>query len=453
MRIGIALVVLVDLCIRWGDIGAFYTDAGIWPRRLVTIFSWDDGFWSAHLLSGTLWWQAMLFTLHGLCALALLVGFRTKLFTLLTWAFTVSLHNRNVFILQSGDDLLRLVLFWGLFLPWGACYSLDEKKNTVSPRPTLFASLGYLFLIASLYFFSVMSKTSPEWRSEGTAIYYALSLEQIRLPYSGDLLYSFPGLMTVLTHIVFYIELLIPLLILWPSTNKNIRLSAFVLIILLHVGISLTLFVGLFPLISAVSAIGLLPGSLIEKTEQKFGFGTTQVLHHRKSRRYYWFSNSLVALLIFICLLINFERLKWFNYEARSELRYVINTLRLNQNWGMFSPDVLKKDGWLVYYGNDSIGRQWDLRLNQDYVDFSKPKHIVSMYKNDRWRKLAEYMQNDHYNFLRPAFCRYTIRQWNVRHPEKNISLLYLYFMEKQNLPGYKTSTVKKCLYCVCNGS
>jgi hypothetical protein len=117
----------------------------------------------------------------------------------------------------------------------------------------------------------------------------------------------------------------------------------------------------------------------------------------------------------------------------------------------MFSPHIIKKDGWFVYHGMDSIGRQWDLRLNQDYVDYKKPEHVVSMYKTDRWRKLAEHMQNDQYTFLRPLYCRYIIRKWNAEHPEKKIAILNLYYMEKENLIGYKTTEITKKLFSVCD--
>ena len=95
--------------------------------------------------------------------------------------------------------------------------------------------------------------------------------------------------------------------------------------------------------------------------------------------------------------MVNLGTLPFNDYQLRSELFYPVNVLRLNQNWSMFAPGVLRNDGWLVYHGMDSIGRQWDLRLDQDYVDYTKPQHIVKMYKNDRWRKLAENMQNNNY--------------------------------------------------------
>src|SRR5690606_22570144 len=108
-----------------------------------------------------------------------------------------------------------------------------------------------------------------------------------------------------------------------------------------------------------------------------------------------------------------------------------------------------KEDGWFVYYGIDEQGRQWDLRTNSDYVDFSKPERIVSMYKSDRWRKLAENMAKGSNTFLRPLYGKYVLDEWNKQHSEKKILTLNLYYMEKINLPDYKTTGPVKKLYCV----
>lgn len=453
MRIALAIVILLDLIFRSTDIEAFYTAQGIWPKTVVYNFAWSRGYWSFHLIFDTYLWNCILFGFHFLLALLLLLGYRTQLITVLLWLFTVSLHNRNLFILQSGDDLLRLVLFWAIFLPWGHYYSLDAKYPPKGFYFTRLASLGYLVLMASVYAFTSLLKNSNEWRLDGTAIYYALSLEQIRLPITGDFVYQFPSVMRVLTYVVYAIECLIPILLLWPSKRKWLRRSAFIGILLLHTGIALTLYVGLFPFICMAVSIGFLPQYL--QLEQHLNNYFTKTFSHKTIQTpasvFAKLWRLVLGFIISICLFINLEQLQFFNYQLRDEVYFFGNALRLNQNWGMFSPDVLKKDGWLVYHGTDSIGRQWDLRHNEDYVDYAKPKHIVSYYKNDRWRKLVENMQNDNFTFLRPKYCKYILNNWKKQHPEKKISSLYLYFMEKENLPNYKTSTVKKSLYCMCN--
>lgn len=454
MRIGVASVVMADLLIRGSDLEAHYTARGMWPPDLVPNFGWQSGFWSLHTLNGSYGWALLLFLLHGLFAFFLLLGYRTRFATLMVWLLTISLHNRNLFVLQSGDDLLRLLLLWGFFLPWQASYSLDARRNRAlgkdSPAAIPLAGLGYLLLIASVYFFSAAFKTGREWGSDGTAIYYALSLEQLRLPLTGDWLYQNPALMKVLTHLVIGMEWLIPLLLLLPFGKGSLRLVAFLLLILLHAGIGLTLYVGLFFIINMVSALGLIPGFVMDRLEALFRLKKTGLQFRPLPVAAKFLANGACLLLIVICGMLNLGAARWFPYQLRGEVLYPVNVLRLNQYWGMFSPGVLKKDGWFVYHGADSLGRQWDLRLNQDYVDYKKPRYIVSMYKSDRWRKLAENMQSDDYTFLRPLYCKYLLYAWNKQHPEKRLATLNLYYMQKESLPGYKTTPVEKKLFCVC---
>jgi len=450
MRIGIALLVITDLVIRITDLRAHYTNQGIWPTELVRNFGWNTGYWSLHVISGTASFQFALFGLHFIFAFLLLVGYKTRLFTILTWLLTISLHNRNLFILQAGDDLLRLVLSWGVFLPWHSYYSLDGRSEHARSYPSPLANIGYLVLIASVYFFSAIHKNSADWHKEGSAVYYALSLEQLRLP-MGDWIYGFPTLLKLFTWSVLNLEYLVAPLILIPSKNGIFRLIAFILIFILHLGIGFTLYVGLFFLISIVSAIGLLPAFAMDKLEKTFRIKRNITTVGKSIGKIFpWMNSSACVLLVFLCLMVNLATVSWFRFELRDEPVIVSNILRLNQYWGMFSPGVLRKDGWFVYYGRDSIGRQWDLRRNQDYVDFSKPGRIVSLYKNDRWRKLAENLQTERYTFLRPLYCRYLLSIWNKNHPEKKMASLSVYFMEKENLPGYKTTEPLKILHCAC---
>lgn len=67
-------------------------------------------------------------------ALFFLVGFKTRASNILLWLLVLSLHNRNVLILNSGDDLLRMLLFWSIFMPVGDRFSLDSANQSSIPQ-------------------------------------------------------------------------------------------------------------------------------------------------------------------------------------------------------------------------------------------------------------------------------------------------------------------------------
>ena len=117
---------------RLTDLRVFYSDAGVLPRvdllgRVVTGSTpWQV---SLHMVSGLWGVQLLLLGVAAFCAVCLLIGHRTRLFTFLSWVLLVSLHNRNLTILNAGDLLFRVLLFWSLFLPLGARCSVDAAMK------------------------------------------------------------------------------------------------------------------------------------------------------------------------------------------------------------------------------------------------------------------------------------------------------------------------------------
>jgi hypothetical protein len=64
-----------------------------------------------------------------LCALSLAAGFRTLQSTVLLLLFTISLHNNNPLIINTGDRQLATALLWACLLPVGRVWSVDRLLN------------------------------------------------------------------------------------------------------------------------------------------------------------------------------------------------------------------------------------------------------------------------------------------------------------------------------------
>lgn len=300
LRIVLALLVLVDLARRATDLVAHYSDEGVLPRSNLDPNPYS---FSLNTLSGTPEFQALLFALAALGALSMLVGYRTRLATFTVWLLVLSIQVRNPLVLTGGDTLLHLLLFWSIFLPLGAVWSIDRVRasdassgrHTNAPQLCMrFFSVGTvaLFLqIALMYWVTAINKYGEEWRWDGTALYYALSYDRGATEL-GSYLLNFPVLLTVLTFATLALEALGPFLLFSPLLNGPSRTTAVAAFMGFHFGILATLSVGLFSLVAALCMVCFLPGWFWEKLLPKLraglagGVAAGGNLIHRRGRRW-----------------------------------------------------------------------------------------------------------------------------------------------------------------------
>lgn len=476
LRIGMGALLLIDLFTRATDLEAHYANLGVLPLSALFNFSWNPYFFSFHTTSGLWQVQAIFFALAAIFAFSLLLGYKTRWVTVLCWVFTLSVQNRNPMILQGGDDLVRMLLFWGIFLPWGSFYSLDALKKAAPAKTTYFSSATVAFILQLflLYFCTALLKQAPEWRLEGTAIYYALSLDQILLP-AGKLLYPHYNLLKVLTFAVYYTELLLPFFLLIPVYNSFFRLLVIGVLAGLHLGISVTLFVGLFYLINLVSLLGLLPPKAMDRFESKvlpparnlcnqaldlcrrwpypFAFrGSLEISCAPPYKRLVvWLREGSVIFILVYTIAWNLHNTPQRMVPFPESARWLGYWLRMDQNWGMFSPAVFKDDGWYILEGTTTQGQKVDLNRQGAPVTQQKPEAVVALFKNDRWRKYSEnYLFVDN-AWMRPYYCHYLLRIWNEKNAmAQRLESLEVVYMKEVSLDRYQTKPLQREVLCTC---
>lgn len=262
LRIALALLVLADLASRATDLHAHYTDEGVLPRTVVIERLLSPWSFSLNLMNGQLFFQALLFIVAGVAALGLLLGYRTRLMTFVVWVLMLSIQFRAPLVGGADGPLLRLLLFWSIFLPLGAYWSLDRTLKGPDYRPSTrflsVATVGLFMQIAFMYWFTALLKSGPEWREEGTALYYALSLDQMSTPL-GTYLLNFPSLLQVMTHATFALEAFGPFLLFCPFFTGPVRTATAMSFMGLHIGIWLTMDIGIFSWISALCMVCFFP--------------------------------------------------------------------------------------------------------------------------------------------------------------------------------------------------
>lgn len=262
-RVLIAISLISDYINRSFDIKAFYTDSGVLPRNLLFQLTGISQTFSLHLMADGVWFQMLLFTIGIAVAIALLLGYKTRTMTIISWILLVSLQNRNPVVLQGGDVVFRMLLFWAAFLPLGEYWSFDSiKKKAADSIHKIYvfnlASIAMFAQLAFIYTFSILLKTGVEWRIEYTALYYTLSIDQFTKPL-GYLMLKFPEFMRFMTLFTFLAELFSPYLLLIPFKNHIFRIITIFVMVGLHVGMGLSMNLGQFWWIMVVIWLIFLP--------------------------------------------------------------------------------------------------------------------------------------------------------------------------------------------------
>ncbi|MEO0411178.1 MAG: HTTM domain-containing protein [Pseudomonadota bacterium] len=529
-RVGVAVYILVDLANRWPYLNVFYTDAGILGRAEAIAYNYVSR-WSLFYISGEAWVVHVLFVCLALAALSLLVGYRTRLSIFICWVLVVSLTNRNLFLLQGDDDLICILLFWGLFLPLSARFSVDdalreEHDHPVSARPRRRhdyvspASVAAVLQVSYVYIFGAFLKTGVEWHEQMNAVYYALSIEGLTTPL-GDLLLKATALHGPLTGFVWWLELLMPLCVFMPLFFSFFRSLGLALLIAMHIGFALFLNVGLFPLASIASLMLLIPtivwqwldrktdggewtlfyddgcvfcrktclllrsfclpyetivtpaqgdqeaGPILEKHNSwvvrapsgtllthwdalvavlknnplTWPFGVLSGLLPRAIGRALYvgignsrggfgavadavlpfrslalqvphFVSAIVTALAAFVFLWNVDQDPRSGLQLPTSAQYIAKLLRINQNWAMFAPFPVKREGWYGFEGTLKNGLHMDLWTGKPgYPPSGDPDDLRAWNKDYRWRKYLARLHLKANARQRGNLARYWCRQ------------------------------------------
>jgi hypothetical protein len=464
-RIGIGFILLYELIVRSFWIWDHYSDFGIMPRGTLLSQYQNLDFWSFLFVNASIPFIWMHFIAHGLCALFLILGFRSRLMMFFCWLLLASLQNRN-FMISSGDALLRIAMFWAMFLPVGARYSLDAlwavRKVKVNSLATL-ASFMILFQMAAVYFFSALLKSGPDWYPDFTATYYALQLDQFRT-FFGIWLSQFPEFLHLTTILVFFLELVGPFLFFSPIFTNGLRFVMVIFFAAMHVGFLLCLQIGAFPFVDLMALSLFLPSFFWDFIENKLlykrGFFILEkikiikvlsklkklavqeiaVVNHK-------ITSLIITLLGLLTLWCNIAWLPESGVSLTPLPANVAATLLLNQRWLMFGPNVIKDSGWYVVEGSLVDGSSVDV-YNQKFqaVSFTKPNNIADYYINERWRKYLMLLWEQNYASQRPYYANYLCKRWNRKedNPDRQLKSLKIYFMREVIGPNYQRSPVEK---------
>lgn len=451
----VAALLLADLLVRIPDLQTFYTDDGLLPRALLLTIQ-HRTFCCLHMAAGTLWGVGLLHGLSLLAALALLLGYRTRLATLLCWLLHLSLRSRNAWTLDAGDAELTLVLFWGLFLPWNARASVDAVRSpSWAQLPQLWRGAGgsaYAWQIGLIYLMAGWMKSDPLWLVSGDALFYVLHLDSMATPLA-IWLRTFPEQLRPLTFAAVAWELTLPWLLWCPWKSERMRWLGLGMLFAFHLTVGCLLQVGLMVPVGIGCALGLLPTwdwklNPTWKWNLRLSAGLLKLcawlppsppqplpVAYKPGGALRGFLGLCCAYVLAANLAVKFDStlpmpVQWFGYLTQ-----------LFQSWPMFAPAPGDDGGWFVVEGTDWKHRRVDLLLGGEASNF-KPADVSRSYINQRWRCFLLNLRAKNEPAVQERLLEWSAARWNRQHTgDDQVYVTRLLFFSERCVPPGKPFT------------
>ncbi|HEX6884071.1 MAG TPA: HTTM domain-containing protein [Planctomycetota bacterium] len=437
-RIGLGLCLLTDLWGRARTLREHYTGEGVFPRELALELRPDSPLVRLFLLSDRFEVQAGLFVVFALVALALVLGWRTRLASVLAFVLLASLVRRNPYVCHTGDVLLKALCFWAMFLPLGAHLALDARagRSRAPPgaRVLSLATAGVLLQVALFYVLAgILKSRYAVWR-EGEAVWIFTHVVEYTRPF-GVWLGQFPLACRAFTYATLGLEGLAPFLLFSPCGTRWLRPLVVATLALFHLTLQATIHIGIFQVLCIVMLLLYLPTELWDGLARRLPGRARALLTPsaepgagpRPGRLARWGARASQVLLVAalaVILVSNVNSVVEDPYDPADpglvRLPKVVDDhgrmLSLVQSWNMFTDIEHFFFGWFLVLGQQEDGTFVDVLERRPYSGLRFPEHYARTFPNHNarryWRELTLKDGGQPRVWLQKPMCDYLAREW-----------------------------------------
>jgi hypothetical protein len=439
LRITLGLILLMDLLHRSNHLALFYTDSGVYPVSAFELTYTHYNDFSIHALSGALWFQQLLFVVAGLFALALVVGYRTRLVGVVSLALLFSLHARNPMLLNGGDRLLRVLLLVALVAPLGERWSIDALRRGSARERVASVGTAALLVQPVVVFTSnaILKHRGDNWYA-GDALEIAM-LNDVMSVHLAHVLVDYPALLTLLNYA--WIGLLSGSVLFLLLTAGRLRALAALAYMGAFAGMVVTMAVGLFPFVLIASVIPFLTApfwdALAERVPARFRdrlptaaqlgplgrppverrlLSLVRARGHRRVAA--WAVGAARSVLVVAGAAV----LVWIVLFSASEVTgndvpEPIDHDHLDQqDWGLYAPDPSEAYSWYPVEAELANGSTFDA-LDGGQLTFDRPPDVDEEYATFRHRKYMQQVRDsgkeDTTNIIAKRYADWICQQAN----------------------------------------
>jgi len=403
----------------------FYSDAGQLPRSVL----WTAGKESSGRLFSVFFWtgsEPLVWLLYGLsiaCAIALIVGWKTRWMTLACWAFAFSLYCRNPYINPASDYQLQLCFLWGFFMPWGAFWSWDARGASPPSTPYVsLATVAWRIQVVVMYMGASLAKTTSHW-AQGTAVEVSLMSDTWGSPagkWLAQQCLQHPGTLELVNEAVIWGEFFIPPLMLLPFWR--LQLTVLLTLCGLHLAFGTFLHIEAFSVVSIGLLVGFLPrqawqglSGLQKRLNRTFkSLGPPATLAKPGP-----VASAAVTWMLGLALWSNLDTVNLSPIRLTPRAQDIFGHLGLSQGWMMFAPPP-HKGGWYVFRGQTLQGDWVNLLLGGQDPGLETPLDTSQtvattrhyLFYNARLRSDPALSSNHR------ALAQHLQTRWERRHPD-----------------------------------
>lgn len=256
-RIAFGLALLYDLCDLFPNLRVFFSDEGVLPRAPF-ISQWAR-FWRFSALDAfgppalvyAYWFVA------AAAVVALIFGYRTRIASVASFILVASFQERLPPLFDGSDTVIRMLLFWQMFAPVGQLWSVDalQKARRGLEVPKTAGALPFRIMqlqVAWIYLCTACHKVQgTTWRN-GDAVHYTLHLSHVFsrwwaqaewLAENNFIIHAMTwGTLVFEFGFMAFVFLPVP----WSKVSRSARAVGVASVVSLHLGIAVTINVGLF---------------------------------------------------------------------------------------------------------------------------------------------------------------------------------------------------------------
>jgi hypothetical protein len=242
------------------DLYQLFGGNGIEPEQPGDAFYWGVfAIWTSDraLLIG---WAVLLVS-----SVALAIGWHSRLAALGVFVLILSFEHRDPWVWNSGDAAVRIEALFLALSPCGAALSLDQRRSTgtfwsAQRRPQWPVRLMQLQL-SLIYLASALTKMNGDAWPKGTAVSYALRMQDLALLPTPHWLTNSALLMNAVTWGTLTLELSLAILV-W---NRRLRPWLLAAGVVMHTTIMITIAVGFFSLAMFVLYLAFIPPETVQR--------------------------------------------------------------------------------------------------------------------------------------------------------------------------------------------